>query len=85
MIIEEIKIVMSTAVAFLSKDIFAAIGPITHKANTVKDPTIAMIEAKLGMSIDTATARQTKVIRSQATNTRLSERLRLRARITDGF
>ena len=85
MVVEAIKIVTSTAVTFLSRDIFAAIGPITHSANTEKDPRTAMIEPKSGMSIDTATARQTKVIRSQATSARLRERLRLRDRIKDGF
>jgi len=73
MTVEEIRIIMSIAVAFLSKEILAAIGPTTHNVKTEKDPRIAMIEPKSGTSIDTATARNTKLIRSQATNTRLSE------------
>jgi hypothetical protein len=85
MAVETTKIVTSAVVAFLSKDIFAAIGPITHRTKTEKDPRMAMIEPKLGTRIDTITARQTKVIRSQATSRRLRERLRLRAKITDDF
>jgi hypothetical protein len=85
MAIETTKVVTSAVVAFLSKDIFAAIGPITHREKTEKDPRMAMTEPKLGTRIDTTTARQTKTIRSQATSRRLSERLRLRAKITDDF
>jgi hypothetical protein len=72
MIVEEIRIVTSMAVAFLSKEIFAAIGPMTHNVKTEKDPRIAIIEPNSGTSIDTVTARKRKLIRSQATNTRLS-------------
>lgn len=74
MTIEIVKIIRSTAVVSLSKDIFAAIGPITHNANTEKDPTIAMIVPKSGTSIETVTARQTILIRSQAINKRLKDR-----------
>jgi hypothetical protein len=44
-----------------------------------------MIEPKSGTSIDTTTARQTREIRSQAINTRLSERLNLQANVAHGF
>ncbi len=63
----------------------AAIGPITHNMNTVKDPRTAMIELKSGTSIDTDTARQTRAIRSQAISIRFSERLNLKANVADGF
>jgi hypothetical protein len=75
--VDEIRIAMSITVGFLSRQIFAAIGPTTHNEKTEKDPTIAMIEPKSGTSIDTVTARRTKPIRSQAIKTRLSERLSL--------
>ena len=60
-------------------------GPITHNMKTEKDPRTAMIEPKSGTSIDTATARQTMAIRSQAINIRLSERLNLQADVACGF
>ena len=85
MTVEEIRIATSITVAFLSKEIFAAIGPMTQSVKTEKDPRTAMIEPNSGMSIDTVTARKRKLIRSQATNTRLSERLSLRASVTDSF
>jgi len=75
--VDGIRIAMSIVVAFLSRDIFAAIGPTTHNVKTEKDPRIAIIESKSGMSIDTVTARRTKPIRSQAIKTRLSEWLSL--------
>lgn len=75
--VEEIRIAMSIPVAFLSRVIFAAIGPTTHTEKTEKDPRIAIIESNSGTSIDTVTARRTKPIRSQAIKTRLSERLSL--------
>jgi hypothetical protein len=85
MTVEEIRIVTSITVAFLSKEIFAAIGPMTHSVKTEKDPRIAMIEPNSGTSIDTVTARKRKLIRSQTTNTRLSEQLSLRAWVTGSF
>ena len=85
MTIEDVKIPTSTIVASPSKDIFAAIGPITHNTNTEKDPRIAMIVPKSGTSIDTATVRQTMLIRSQAINTRLRERLSFRTQVTGSF
>ena len=74
MTIEVVKIITSTTVISPTREIFAAIGPITHNANTEKDPTIAMIVAKSGTRIDTVTARQTILIRSKTTNKRLTER-----------
>jgi hypothetical protein len=84
MTIEDVKITTSTIVVS-PKDIFAAIGPITHNTNTEKDPRIAMTVPKLGTSIDTTTVRQTMLIRSQAINTRLRERLSFRTQVTGGF
>lgn len=85
MAIEAIMRSRSTIVAFLSKDTFAAIGPITHNAKTVKDPRMAMIEPKSGTRMDTVTARQARLMRSQTINTRLSEQLNLRARVMHDF
>ncbi len=85
MIIEDVKIIASMIVTSLSRDIFATIGPITHNINTEKDPRIAMIVPKSGTTIDTATARQTRPIRSQTNNKCLSERLSFRAWVIVDF